>query len=63
MIAADIDDEIARSRLPDGDLGAPMSAGFLLFLAGWVGAEPGTLDVVLAKTDGSGATPTEVWAA
>jgi hypothetical protein len=61
VIAADIEEEIARSRLRDGDLGAPMSAAFLLFLAGWVGAEPGTLDVVLAKTDGAGATP-EVWA-
>jgi GNAT superfamily N-acetyltransferase len=27
-----------------------MSASFLLFLAGWLGAEPGTLDVVLART-------------
>jgi GNAT superfamily N-acetyltransferase len=62
VIAADIEEEIARSRLPNGDLGAPMSAAFLLFLASWVGAEPGTLDVVLAKTDGSRATAPEVWA-
>ncbi len=39
-----------------------MSASFLLFLAGWVGAEPGTLDVVLAKVDGSGPSPIDVWA-
>jgi GNAT superfamily N-acetyltransferase len=62
VIAADIEEEVARSRLPDGDLGAPMSAAFLLFLASWVGAEPGTLDVVLAKTDGASATAPELWA-
>ena len=48
VIAADIDDTTARTRLRADDLSAPMSASFLLFLAGWVGAEPGTLDVVLA---------------
>jgi hypothetical protein len=48
VIAADVEPEIARNRLPADDMGAPLSAGFLLFLAGWVGAEPGTLDVVLA---------------
>ncbi len=44
VIAADVDEEVVRRRLPRGDLGAPMSASFLLFLAGWLGAEPGTLD-------------------
>jgi RimJ/RimL family protein N-acetyltransferase len=48
VIATDVDESTACTRLPRDDLGAPMSASFLLFLAGWVGAEPGTLDVVLA---------------
>src|SRR5262245_7628776 len=50
VIAAAVDEEVVRQRLPKGDLGAPMSASFLLFLSGWLGAEPGTLDLVLAKT-------------
>jgi GNAT superfamily N-acetyltransferase len=63
VIAADIGEEVVRQRLPRGDLGAPMSASFLLFLAGWLGAEPGTLDLVLAKTDrlGEAAGEVEVW--
>ena len=48
VIAAAVDEDVVRARLRPGDLGQPMSAGFLLFLAGWIGAEPGTLDVVLA---------------
>jgi GNAT superfamily N-acetyltransferase len=61
VIAADIGEEVVRQRLPRGDLGAPMSASFLLFLAGWLGAEPGTLDLVLAKTDALEASAVEVW--
>jgi GNAT superfamily N-acetyltransferase len=61
VIAADIGEEVVRQRLPRGDLGAPMSASFLLFLAGWLGAEPGTLDLVLAKTDGLEEPAVEVW--
>jgi GNAT superfamily N-acetyltransferase len=48
VIAAAVDEDEVRRRLPADDLGAPMSPGFLLWLAGWVGAEPGVLDVVLA---------------
>jgi GNAT superfamily N-acetyltransferase len=59
VIVADVDETILRARLPPDDLGAPMSAAFLLFLAGWVGAEPGTLDVVLAAPAASG-SPTAV---
>jgi GNAT superfamily N-acetyltransferase len=62
VIAADVDDEVVRHRLPPGDLGAPMSASFLMFLAGWVGAEPGTLDVVLVKLDATKSSSIEVWA-
>src|SRR5262245_21097304 len=53
VIAAAVEEEIVRQRFPADDLSAPMSPSFLLFLASWVGAEPGTLDVVLAKTDRS----------
>jgi GNAT superfamily N-acetyltransferase len=61
FIAADVEGEVVRPRLPDGDLGAPMSPSFLLFLAGWVGAEPGTLDLVLAKTERDDAPIADVW--
>jgi hypothetical protein len=62
VIAADVEEEVVRRRLPADDLGAPMSASFLLFLAGWVGAEPGVLDLVLAKTDRPDEPATELWA-
>ncbi|HEX2381629.1 MAG TPA: hypothetical protein VHI95_03260 [Acidimicrobiales bacterium] len=61
VIAAEVDEEIVRQRLPPDDLGAPMSASFLLFLASWVGAEPGTLDLVLAKTDKSADGGAALW--
>jgi hypothetical protein len=38
-----------------------MSAGFLLFLAGWLGADPGTLDVVLAALPTEAAPSLAVW--
>ena len=47
VIAAAIDEDTIRQRLDPTDLSQPMSAGFLLFLAGWLGVEPGTLDVLL----------------
>ena len=47
VIAADVDEDHVRPRLPPGDFGAPLSPAFQLFLAGWVGAEPGALDLVL----------------
>jgi GNAT superfamily N-acetyltransferase len=61
FIAADVEEEVVRHRLPPDDLGAPMSASFLLFLAGWVGAEPGTLDLVLARTDTAVERAIELW--
>jgi len=48
VVAVAIDEEVARARLTPGDLSQPMSPGFLMFLAGWIGAEPGSHDVVLA---------------
>ena len=48
VIAAAIDAEVVRSRIDPTDLSEPMSAGFLLFLSGWLGMKPGALDVLLA---------------
>jgi RimJ/RimL family protein N-acetyltransferase len=47
VIAADIDEQTVRSRLDRSDLGQPLSAAFLLFLAGWLGAEPGPIDLLM----------------
>jgi RimJ/RimL family protein N-acetyltransferase len=46
VIAADIEEEVVRQRVDPADLGQPMSSSFLMFLGGWLGAEPGTFDVV-----------------
>jgi GNAT superfamily N-acetyltransferase len=47
VIAATIDEDTIRQRLDPDDLSEPMSAGFLLFLAGWLGANPGPVDVLM----------------
>ncbi|MEY2422709.1 MAG: hypothetical protein QOI95_2776 [Acidimicrobiaceae bacterium] len=47
VIAAEIDEFTIRQRLDPADLSQPMSAGFLLFLAGWLGADPGPIDVLM----------------
>ncbi|MEY2571056.1 MAG: hypothetical protein QOE63_1406 [Acidimicrobiaceae bacterium] len=60
VIAAAVDEQVVRARLRPGDLSQPMSAGFLLFLAGWIGAEPGVLDAVLVATSDAPAD-LEVW--
>ena len=61
VIAAEVGEEVVRQRLPRGALGAPMSASFLMFLAGWLGAEPGTLDVVLVKVERPESPSPELW--
>jgi len=61
VVAAAIEEDVARQRVDPDDLGAPMSAGFLLFLAGWLGAEPGTLDVVLAATEPADGAELDLW--
>jgi hypothetical protein len=47
VIAAAVDETTIRQRLDPDDLSQPMSAGFLLFLAGWLGADPGTFDLIM----------------
>jgi GNAT superfamily N-acetyltransferase len=62
VIAAAIDADNVKARLPHDDLSAPMSPGFLLFLAGWLGAEPGSLDVLLAMAPSARPEPAmELW--
>ena len=39
VVAAGVDPDLVAARLPDGDLGAPMSPGFL----GWLGERLGSL--------------------
>jgi GNAT superfamily N-acetyltransferase len=60
VVAAGVDPELVAARLPDGDLGAPMSPGFLRWLGERLGSHPGSLDVVLAAGGLSGAPPLEL---
>jgi GNAT superfamily N-acetyltransferase len=62
VIAAAVDEDTVMARLPRDDLGAPLSAGFLLFLAGWLGAEPGSMDALLAIAPDARPEPAiELW--
>jgi GNAT superfamily N-acetyltransferase len=56
VVAAGIDPDLVAARLPEGDLGAPMSPGFLGWLGERLGSRPGSLGVVLAAA-GLGGTP------
>jgi GNAT superfamily N-acetyltransferase len=57
VVAAAVDPGLAAARLPKGDLGAPMSAGFLGWLGERLGGHPGSLDVVLAAPGRGGDPP------
>lgn len=57
VIAADVSPEEVRRRLPETDLGAPLSAGFLMWLGDRLGSPPGSVDVVLAARGLSGDDP------
>jgi len=57
VVAAGVDPDLVAARLPDGDLGAPMSPGFLGWLGERLGSLPGSLDVVLATTGLGGDPP------
>ena len=56
VIAAGVEPGLVAARLPDGDLGAPMSASFLGWLGERLGSRPGSRDVVPAA-EGVGGTP------
>jgi GNAT superfamily N-acetyltransferase len=60
VVAAAVDPDLVAARLPEGDLGAPMSPGFLGWLGERLGSHPGSLDVVLAAGGLGGAPPMEL---
>jgi GNAT superfamily N-acetyltransferase len=57
VVAAGVDPELVAARLPAGDLGAPMSPGFLGWLGERLGSRPGSVDVVLAAAGLGGDPP------
>jgi GNAT superfamily N-acetyltransferase len=57
VVAAGVDPDLVAARLPEGDLGAPMSPEFLTWLGERLGSHPGSLDVVLAAPGVGGAPP------
>jgi hypothetical protein len=57
VVAAPVDPDLVAARLPEGDLGAPMSPGFLGWLGERLGSHPGSLDVVLAAPELGGEPP------
>ena len=62
VVAAGVDPALVAARLPEGDLTAPMSPGFLGWLGEQLGSLPGSLDVVLAARGLGGEPPLELGA-
>jgi GNAT superfamily N-acetyltransferase len=60
VVVADLDPALVATRLPDGDLSAPMGPAFLAWLGGRLGGRPGSLDVVLAAEGLGGRPPLEL---
>jgi GNAT superfamily N-acetyltransferase len=60
VVAAGVEPALVAGRLPEGDLTAPMSAGFLGWLGEQLGSLPGSLDVVLAARGLGGEPPLEL---
>jgi GNAT superfamily N-acetyltransferase len=60
VVAVGVDPDLVAARLPEGDLGAPMSPGFLGWLGERLGSLPGSLDVVLAARGMGGDPPLEL---
>jgi GNAT superfamily N-acetyltransferase len=60
VVAAGVDPDLVAARLPEGDLGAPMSPGFLGWLGERLGSRPGSLDVVLAAAGLGGDPPLDL---
>ena len=57
VVAAGVEPDLVAAQLLDGDLGAPMSPGFLGWLGERLGSLPGSLDVVLAAEAVGGDPP------
>jgi RimJ/RimL family protein N-acetyltransferase len=57
VIAADVDPVEVRSRLPHDDLGAPLRAPFLAWLAGALKADAGMLDALMVAPNTPGGRP------
>jgi hypothetical protein len=55
VIAADVEPGDVAARIAPGDLGAPLSPSFIVWLGRCLGAEPGSVDVVLAAAGMSSA--------
>jgi GNAT superfamily N-acetyltransferase len=62
VVAAGVEPALVAARLPEGDLTAPMSPGFLGWLGEQLGSLPGSLDVVLAARGLGGEPPLELGA-
>ena len=62
VVAARVEPALVAARLPEGDLTAPMSPGFLGWLGVQLGSLPGSLDVVLAARGLGGEPPLELGA-
>ena len=60
IIAAAVEESDIRRRLAPDDLGAPMEAGFLVWLGEQLGAPPGMLDIVLVATGDAPATRVQI---
>src|SRR4029453_4699267 len=60
VVAAGVDPDLVAAWLPEGDLGAPMSPGFLIWLGERLGSHPGSLDLVLAAPGLGGAPPPDL---
>jgi hypothetical protein len=60
VVAAGVEPDLVAARLPEGDLSAPMSPGFLGWLGERLGSHPGSLDVVLAARGLGGDPPLEL---
>jgi GNAT superfamily N-acetyltransferase len=60
VVAAGVEPDLVAARLPEGDLTAPMSPGFLGWLGEQLGSLPGSLDVVLAARGLGGEPPLEL---
>jgi GNAT superfamily N-acetyltransferase len=58
VVCADVDHTWVRDQLPPGDFNAPLGARFLVALADRIGADVGSIDVVLVA-QGSGGPPEE----